>query len=650
MESLYHYSPIPTFVWQIQLEDFVLLYYNDAAKQITMGKIAACIGSKASEIYQDQPEIFDNLKRCSVEQCSLQQEIRYPLQTTGEDRYFSALYANAPPDSILLHIIDITEWKKTEVRLTKIKGCLLSLGSDFDQNVNQLVQLSGELLEAEYAWYSSLKDENLCPVGLWRTPIDRSALDDPARHIYREVVRQGKNQPVFFSDVTGENNGLSDPGAGEHERHAYIGLPVKWDNECVGVLCIACQYDFVPQTMDFESLGIIASALESQEKYNAAAHRLIETTGLYRMLYEENPSMYFTVDEAGTVLSVNDFGASQLGFKKSELIGKPVLSIFHEGDKKSVTEQLTKCLQNRGQVMTWEFRKIKKDGAVIWVKEVARSIETKTGEKKVLIVCEDITEQVTAKNEKIAISKKLAQTEKLAILGQMTAAIAHEINNPLDVLQTKLYLLQKKMIDNCKNYDLWEDIAKIKMQINRLDQFSKKILEFAMPHSIKLQPILIKAILMRAIESLEDHVRDGIELNTIWDEDIPLIQGDEIGLEIVFKNLILNALESIHKTGKITIAGKIFNDQMIEIKIQDTGEGLAAADLQKIFDPFFTTKEKYGGTGLGLSLCKSIIDQHGGQIKAASHPGAGTIFSIYLSMKAEISERRVYEKELGAIS
>ena len=113
----------------------------------------------------------------------------------------------------------------------------------------------------------------------------------------------------------------------------------------------------------------------------------------YRTLYQDNPSMYFTVSAAGTVLSVNQFGAEQLGYTAEELVGKPVLEVFYEEDRAEVSEQLALCVAKLGERAHWEFRKVRKDGKVIHVKEQARATVDTNGEMIVLLVCEDVTER-----------------------------------------------------------------------------------------------------------------------------------------------------------------------------------------------------------------------------------------------------------------
>ena len=109
--------------------------------------------------------------------------------------------------------------------------------------------------------------------------------------------------------------------------------------------------------------------------------------------------MYFTVDADGMVLSVNQFGAEQLGYEVEELLGKPVLGVFFEEDKRDVSEQLAVCFQHPGEVHHWELRKMRKDGRVIWVREAARATRDANGQTIVLIVCEDITERRVMEEE-----------------------------------------------------------------------------------------------------------------------------------------------------------------------------------------------------------------------------------------------------------
>ncbi len=116
----------------------------------------------------------------------------------------------------------------------------------------------------------------------------------------------------------------------------------------------------------------------------------------YKALYDANPSMYFTVDRQGAVLSVNRFGAEQLGYEVEELVGQSVFGVFHEDDKEAVRTHLATCMAQLNKVHQWEIRKVRKDGTVLWVREMARGIVVPDDGEIILIVCEDITRRKEA--------------------------------------------------------------------------------------------------------------------------------------------------------------------------------------------------------------------------------------------------------------
>jgi PAS domain S-box-containing protein len=139
---------------------------------------------------------------------------------------------------------------------------------------------------------------------------------------------------------------------------------------------------------------------------------LKESEARYRALYEENPSMYFTVDPAGTVLSVNQFGAQALGYNVAELVGQTVLKVIHEEDREAAQQQLVQCARNPSTTVKGEIRKVRRDGSVLWVRETSRAVHAPGGRTLILIVCEDTTERKRAeallKESKTRLSDALA--------------------------------------------------------------------------------------------------------------------------------------------------------------------------------------------------------------------------------------------------
>ena len=175
--------------------------------------------------------------------------------------------------------------------------------------------------------------------------------------------------------------------------------------------------------------------------------------------------MYFTVDTAGTVLSVNPFGAQQLGYIVEDLVGQPVLHVFHPEDKNSVKQQFQTCVDSPGKVFSWEFRKVRKNGDVMWVREVARAVRDRDGQIIVLIVCEDITSRKTVEEELRRARDEMEQrvAERTVELRQSQQELQLLAGRLLTAQEDERRRLAREMHD-----DLTQRLAGIAMQAGRL--------------------------------------------------------------------------------------------------------------------------------------------------------------------------------------
>lgn len=246
------------------------------------------------------------------------------------------------------------------------------------------------------------------------------------------------------------------------------------------------------------------------------------------------------------------------------------------------------------------------------------------------VILRDVTEQIKASEERDRLMLKLARTEKMVTLGQLSISIAHEINNPLDIITSKLYLLKTEAADLNVDKSLMGYFEDISHQIKRLSSLAGDILNYAWPLTINLKPINLYQIIQRVIDLFRFQFTDFVEWTIKLDQKKLFINGDEIGLELVFKNLILNAIQACEKSAKITIESIAKTNNMIGIKIRDNGVGIPAENIDKLFEAFFTTRRETGGTGLGLPICQKIIQQHKGLIKISSKKNRGTVVSLLL--------------------
>jgi len=220
----------------------------------------------------------------------------------------------------------------------------------------------------------------------------------------------------------------------------------------------------------------------------------------------------------------------------------------------------------------------------------------------------------------VDIEKELAQEklkkERMGAIGELAARLAHDLRNPLGIVQNEI-----EMIDMIHSDISKEQIARLRRAVNRMSHQIENVMDFVKVKSVELENVSCLKIFNNVLKTAE--IRDGVTVNLPKNDFI--IQCDEKLCEVLFYNVITNAIQAIGEgegDGKITIRIKE-KDAEIIVEIEDSGIGISNKDLQKIFDPLFTTKQF--GTGLGLASCKNIIEQFGGKISVRNNP---TVFTL----------------------
>ena len=240
------------------------------------------------------------------------------------------------------------------------------------------------------------------------------------------------------------------------------------------------------------------------------------------------------------------------------------------------------------------------------------------------------------------MNQQLMQAGKLASIGELSAGVAHEINNPLAIIMTERQLLldaekSSRMEDGAFRDQFLGSLDQIDNQILRCKHITRNLLKFARRTRSVTERVDINLFLKEVIDLMEREAKsDGIRFETQLDETLVPILSDPSQLQQVFLNFINNAIDAHeHKGGgTITITtGPAEDNTGIVIRVADTGSGIGKQDLDKIFDPFFTTKPAGRGTGLGLSICYSIVKQLGGTIQVDSELEKGTCFMLTFPFK-----------------
>jgi two-component system NtrC family sensor kinase len=225
--------------------------------------------------------------------------------------------------------------------------------------------------------------------------------------------------------------------------------------------------------------------------------------------------------------------------------------------------------------------------------------------------------------------EEIMKSERLAMVGQLAAGVAHEINNPLGgILLFSRLLLQKAPSEGI----IRDNLERIEKDANRCQSIVQGLLDFARPREPKVETLELNDVLVKTVDLFENQpLFHNIEIVKRYQPNLPVISADLAQIQQVFVNIIMNASDAMKGKGVLTISTRSADtNDYVEISFTDTGNGIPPDKLERVFEPFFTTKEVGHGTGLGLSISYGIVQRHGGTIKVSSRVGHGSTFVVIL--------------------
>ncbi len=225
--------------------------------------------------------------------------------------------------------------------------------------------------------------------------------------------------------------------------------------------------------------------------------------------------------------------------------------------------------------------------------------------------------------------KQMAQTDRLASIGQLSSGIAHEINNPLGIIQGYTQLLMRGETPDSQKY---QDLQIILKHARNCKTIVEDLLHFARRSAPEKSEVNIREVIEDVLVFLRHRGKmEKIDIETCYDEHVPSMHMDEKKIRQVLINLLMNARHAVGEQGRITVSTRY--DKVVRhvlISVADDGYGIDEKNIDRIFDPFFTTKPTGDGTGLGLAVSYGIIKNHGGEIRVESEPGKGSVFTVIL--------------------
>lgn len=332
--------------------------------------------------------------------------------------------------------------------------------------------------------------------------------------------------------------------------------------------------------------------------------------------YDNSVDLYRTVDLNGNIISCNKTYAQSLGYSIKEVINKSIISHVDERSVKDMKQTFEKW-RLTGLVKNQEIWLRKKDGTTFPVLLSANNMYDAKGR---LIGSNTVMRDIS---EIYAIRKEIEEikSKRLETIGQLSARIAHDLRNPLSIIKITMQLIESQEDPALLKYS--DHFSKIHKSIKRMTHQVEEVLEYVRPQPLNLRINSLLSVISNSIDRFADY--PNVKM-TLPKNDVK-IKCDAEKLEIVFLNLILNAIQAMENKGRVTIK-MMEKINHVLVKVSDTGPGIPNELLPKIFDPLFTTRQI--GTGLGLPSCQSIIEKHNGTISVKTKIRKGTTFLIIL--------------------
>jgi len=375
--------------------------------------------------------------------------------------------------------------------------------------------------------------------------------------------------------------------------------------------------------------------LEAQKNLLA----LQEARNRYWDLYEFAPVGYFCLSEKKIIIDVNYTGASLLGIEKSKLLGKKCLSCFIAEDYRSVFYEHCQHAFDNYTKQSCELQMIKSDGTFFYAYLESIAVQNEAENNKQLrLSISDVTQRKYSEEQTHQRQLALHQAAGVYSAGGMASALAHELNQPLTAITNFINGCIRRLKKGTYHLDELLDIMQQTVQqVERAGKVIHNIKEFVRKGKPHYETVNIHSIIQTTITSFytelaASEVKINLKLN-----NTPLYSvADLVQIELVLLNFLRNGFEAMKKIPKgderlLTIHTQIIETSFIKVSVVDTGHGFEKNKVDEMFDPYFTTKQD--SLGMGLWVCRSIIEAHGGQLTAESTAAGGACFAFTLPFK-----------------
>jgi PAS domain S-box-containing protein len=350
----------------------------------------------------------------------------------------------------------------------------------------------------------------------------------------------------------------------------------------------------------------------------------------YREVVESQTDLICRFTPDMTLTFVNEAYCRYFGSTREQLIGRSFLELIPEGPREEARRHVMSLRENP-RVEVVEHEVIRPDGTIGWQQWTNHAIRGRDGRTYEF---QGIGQDITDRKHAEEAERGLAQASRLALLGELTASIAHEINQPLGAILSNTdaaeMLLDSGPHRLAEVRAILSDIRREDLRASDVIHHTRRLLQ---RRPMDTQVLEVNDVVADALRFVgPDARRRGVSLEAHLDKSLPKVQGDRVSLEQVVVNLLLNGMDAMARQPdsrrRVTVRTGVDAGETVEVQVTDTGHGIPREILPRLFESFVTTRQD--GVGLGLSISRSIIEAHGGRIQAENNPDGGATIRFFL--------------------
>jgi len=356
----------------------------------------------------------------------------------------------------------------------------------------------------------------------------------------------------------------------------------------------------------------------------------------FRTLTETSPVGIFQADTRGNGVYVNNAVCRFTGRSYEDHLGDGWAEALHPDDRAPVAESWRRTVEGKDDFHR-EFRFVAPDGRVTWLASQAAPLTDESGETTGLIgTLTDITKRKNAEAQSARLESELAHAARVSTMGEMAAGIAHELNQPLTVVVSRATACALAIGSRSpKPAEILDDLAEIASQAERAGEIIRRFRLLSTKRQFKRSSLDVNGMVREVAEFLRHDIHmNRVALRLKLARKVPRVLADPVQIQQVLLNLMRNAIEAMTSVEdgvrELIIQTSASSPEAVEVAIRDTGPGVEEGDLEKLFEPFFTRKGE--GLGMGLAICRTIMEAHGGCVWATRNPKRGTTFHFTLPL------------------